>query len=239
MSWMVLVVLAIAFTLGGIAVFGAGLIAMPGLLALDLRLEEAVFLLVWSGLGAAAHLMWLNRADIEPRKVGKMIIWVLPGMGIGLTMPHLLPRILLIGGLIGILFGTGTWVLVRPDPKEGVPWPQSVLRSLLILGGILQGAYGIGGAAIVVYAQHVHREKEDFRAQLSGFWFLVNTVMVTTFVVRDPTVVADPLPWLAWGVVWGGNLVGHRIAGIVPLHTFRRAVGALIVLAAISLVFEL
>lgn len=54
---------------------------------------------------------------------------------------------------------------------------------LLLLGGVIHGAFATGGPLIILYAARAVPDKSGFRATLCSMWLALNTVMIAT----DPT----------------------------------------------------
>ena len=126
--------------------------------------------------------------DTSWKDLGKILVLCAPGLLIG---NYLFYRISAntakvgIGAMVTIIALMNIYKhIVRPlilkkETKEDVP--DTISRKIfrygcLILGGIVHGAFNIGGPLITVYTLEAVKEKEKFRNTMTWLWAILNTI---------------------------------------------------------------
>ena len=87
--------------------------------------------------------------------------------------------------------------------------PGWVYYILLLLGGVLHGAFATGGPFVVLYATRNLRDKGEFRATLSLLWVSLNTLLIAT----DATFA--PILSNTKEVILGGAAMGESLLNLV------------------------
>lgn len=122
------------------------------------------------------------------------------------------------GGLVTALAATEL-LRARTTPR---PLPRGLAPVLLILAGVVHGAYGSGGPLLVYVLSRRGLDKSVFRATLSTIWLVLGLALLTGYatqglVTRDTlTTSAALVPSLALGL-----LLGERGHARVDASTFR------------------
>lgn len=221
------------FVVGSLAGYGGNMLVLPGLAWLMGDVQAAVFTVLILGSVQAVHVALINLRHVDWPVLGSMVVWAGLGVPLGVAAARYLPERPLLAGLGVVIAASGLWRLLTPQPT-GADNP-AVRRSLLLAGGVLQGAFASGGGPIVVAAQRTLPTKEAFRATLFAFWNVLNLLaaagMLTAGGFRGRgswTLVLLGLP-----VVVLANLVGDRLARRVPQAHFVRVVASLLVVAGI------
>jgi uncharacterized membrane protein YfcA len=232
-----LLVIASTHWLGAIAAYGSTLLALPFLVLLLDDLPAAVLVLTVIGTFQAFQVCAHTYRDVDRQQLGRMLGWAGGALPLGVLLVQWLPRrpLFLVLGLVLIAAAVSEFISRRNGGagRLAPPW----LRALLFAGGIIHGAFGTGGATLVVYAQQVFTRKEVFRATLSAFWTILNPVLLTTLLFRhSPTpaeafLIALALPFLFFAT-WHANRVADRI----PQTAFRRLVAVLLLVAGVMTV---
>jgi hypothetical protein len=100
------------------------------------------------------------------------------------------------------------------DTKAG----KIIMNVILLLGGMIHGAFASGGPFLVVYATRKLTDKGNFRATLSAVWLTLNSIMmgVNLFHGSYPrevfVIMGTMVPFLIAGMVIG-NIAHKRIDG--------------------------
>jgi uncharacterized membrane protein YfcA len=169
---------------------------------------------------------------------------VLPLMAIGMAIAFvLLARIS--GPWLGLAFGVMVLVLSARDLhrlragdailEEPISRPASV--AALFGAGVVHGIYASGGPMLVYAIGREGLSKKVFRSTLCMVWIVLNSILVTRFVLTgeyDQAVAIDVL--LLVPTVPLGVLIGEWVHHKVDERTFKAAVLVLLIAAAISLI---
>lgn len=232
--FIVLLVLFATHVLGGLAAFGSALLALPLLLAVGTGLTESVALVLAVGLAQGAHMAWLTGRNADRRVLRRMLLLAGCGLPVGFILATRLPGPLLQGALGVVLLAAGTSRLL--EGHRTAPWspPQRLLDGLLLLGGVIHGAFGTGGAAITVYGRYALPDKEAFRGTLSVMWIILNVPLFAALVWRSGVGGATiETALLAVPVVLLATWLGHRLAARLPPQRFADLVAVLLFAAGV------
>lgn len=168
---------------------------------------------------------------------------VLPLMGLGMGFAfYLLTRV---GGpWLGLAFGLIVLALASRD-LHGLRFASTTLHkpisrpasvAALLGAGVVHGIYASGGPMLVYAIGREPLTKKAFRSTLSMVWIVLNSILVSRFVMAgdyDRKVVLDVLllvPAIPFGVLLG-EWVHHK----VDERSFKMGVLVLLIAAAISL----
>lgn len=232
----VLALIAIFAThwLGCIGAYGSTLLALPFLLWVPVDLATARLALLVIGTVQAYHVFFMIRRDTDRRQLLRMCLLAGAGMPFGFAAAEFLPRAPLVAALGVILMLSGLSKMVRGS--DGQTWrpPARALDVLLFIGGIIHGAFGTGGATVVIYAQHTFERKEPFRATMSAFWVILNTPLIVAFFLSEPLPAGG---WVltAFGVplVFLANWTANRVATRMSQARFMVFVSILLVISGV------
>jgi uncharacterized protein len=183
-----ILVLILSNIVGGIAAFGGALVALPFLILILTDLQLSVFLVVCMGLIQSLHILWYTYKDIHRRE----LIWILTfgvmGVPLGLLVPTLLPAVLVYTVLAVLIGVTGVRNIRSSLSSSEIQHPNRPalwLRIMMLIGtGVVHGAFGTGGAVLILYSQLVLHTKENFRATLTAVWVCLNLTMFIIFLIQ-------------------------------------------------------
>lgn len=95
-------------------------------------------------------------------------------------------------------------------------WGRIPYYLLLLLGGMVHGAFASGGPLVVLYASKTLTDKGNFRATLCLLWATLNTILIVNYlrsgVFTTPIIqgTAGMLPFLVAGIIIGEK-IHHRL----------------------------
>lgn len=219
--------------------FGSTLICVT-LGAHLIGLEEVVRLVVPISFLQTGYIVIRHRDGID---WSLLIRRVLPLMGLGMGLAfYLLTRV---GGpWLGLAFGMIVLTLssrdlrrlrfASPVLERSISRPVSI--GALFGAGVIHGIYATGGPMLVYALGREGLSKKVFRSTLSMVWIVLNTILIARFIMAGEyhqEVIFDVLmlaPAVPLGILLG-EWVHHR----VDERTFKMAVLALLIAAAISL----
>lgn len=219
--------------LGSIAAFGSTMLALPVLVwFLDIKDARTVLLLI--GTVQCYQVFTYVHRDINWRLVGRMSLFAGLGLPIGICALRFLPEAPLLVFLGIVLLASGVAGLRTADTNHARRWPPAALDALLFVGGIIHGAFVCGGPALVVYAQHMSPEKGAFRASLTAFWAVVNTVLVAVLLSSHWNN-TNVTPILAAGIplVLLVSCLGNITAKRLSQRHFMKLVAVLLITASL------
>lgn len=127
------------------------------------------------------------RKEVSWKDLGKIIALCVPGILVGNYLFYAIsPNIakICIGLMVTIIAIMNIFkhiikpLVLKQEEQENVPdtTGKKVFRyGCLILGGIVHGAFNIGGPLITVYTIEAVEEKEKFRNTMNMVWVILNT----------------------------------------------------------------
>ncbi|MFW3146179.1 MAG: sulfite exporter TauE/SafE family protein [Thermoplasmatota archaeon] len=230
--WMVMtafIIVAAAGFIQGLVGFGSGLIMIPTLV---LIIEPSV--LVPVSLLQGLIMNWA--LTLESRK--------------SLQLKRVVP--ILLGGIIGIPFGTALLLLLAPEHLKIMIGTVVVLFGILLLlgltmrmkrektasfpigiaSGILNGSISLSGPPVILFFSNQGVLKDNFRSNLVAYFFFLNVITTAVFLFtglitwKVIMLTAILLPAALIGV-----FIGSRASKLVPQKVFRR-IALLIVIGA-------
>lgn len=234
------VVVFITHALEAITGFGCTVLAVPFVTAL-VGLERAIPILAVVGWILALYIVVTKFKEINFKQFGIIVFFVGLGMPAGIyifnnidsgLMRKLLAVFIIVVSLIQLK------KLFFP-PKADRPLPKPLYFLILMVGGVIHGAFASGGPFVVLYASRALPQKGAFRATLCLLWTTLNTVLMISYVINGAFTAAlmkdvgIMMPFLLTGIV-AGEIVHNRVNELF----FRRLVFiVLLITGAFMLVF--
>lgn len=225
------VVVFTTHTLEAITGFGCTVLAFPFVIALMGDLEQAKIILSILGLILAAWFVATKFKDIHWRQ--SWIIVALAGLGMpfGMLLFKTLDAAILKKALGAfIVISAGTQLVKLLVPKSRIRSLPAFFRyNFLFLGGVVHGAFAVGGPLIVLYATKKLPQKGQFRATLCLLWTVLNTALVVQYFLEDKLTAKLGLellvlaPFLVAGIIFG-EIIHKR----VDEELFRKIVFSLL-----------
>lgn len=224
------------YLIEGVIGFGGTLLALP-LASKVVGMKTCVDVLVIVVLFASSWVSIRDRHAIDRKALKYILLYMLPGLPIGMWLFAVLPeRPLKVAlGLFMIWVGakglyhtfkvsdSSSTSSITPSPLETYLMPLS-----LFLGGIIHGAFTCGGPFVVIYAKKHISNKTSFRATLCTLWTLLNGIMLLISLLERPMsqeivlLSAWTLPFMVFAI-WLANLLHHRIKAEVFTHIVNMA----------------
>lgn len=234
------IVVFVTHTLESITGFGCTVLAFPFVIALmgDLELAKIVLsILAWL---LALYFTIVKFKYINWKQFG--IIILLTGLGLPLGMmifktldPVLLKRIL--GFFIVISAGIQIVRVFRPNIKFR-SLPSFIGYSFLFVGGIVHGAFAVGGPLVVLYSSEKIPNKSQFRSTMVLLWTVLNTILIIQYFLEKKLtkeVGFDLLVLLPFLI--GGIILGEYIHNKVNETLFKKIVFVSLFLVGIVMTF--
>lgn len=229
------VVAIVAGAVAAVSGFGIGSLLTP-LLLLSMPAAHAVAVLAIPH-ALATTVRWLRlRADVDPTTFRQFGIASAVGGLAGAVLQSRLSSPILTLVLAVLLLSAGASELAR----RRIPLPQTPFWRLL--GGILSGLFGglvgnqggIRAAALLGF----QLQPRQLVATATASALLVDLARIPIYFASSGRVIAEATPlWLAASLgVTIGTFIGVPVLSRIPEETYRRVIGALLVLLGLSLV---
>jgi uncharacterized protein len=226
--------ITLGYTLFGFGGFGANLVALP-MLAHVMSLRHAVPMLLVLDLLAATLLSAKGRSLIDRGELARLVPTLLVGMGLGVVvLQHAAERWLLV--LLGVFVGGfALWSLVgKLDPRPVSPrwaWPAG------LAGGVFSSMFGTGGPVYTLYLARRIVDTARLRATIGAVILgsaLVRLVLFTgSGFFTQPGLLQLAAMLVPCALV--GYVIGSRLHARLPQAQVRRAIWALLLVSAASL----
>ena len=223
----------------GVTGFGCAVLAMPFCILLT-GIDTARPVLTVLALVLDVWLLIVSWKDVDWRQYLRILLFVLPGLPIGMIAYNILPRTTLIRVLAVFMAVVGIQGLIaqfRPASRTPRTWPLWLLNALLFVGGAVQGAFTAGGPPVIIYSAQTLKEKGSFRATLVAMWTTLNIFIIGDILARHKLaglpgkLVLTSLPFLAVGGILG-DVAHRRISG----ERFTKLIYLVLLLSAVFMV---
>ncbi len=175
-----------AFFIQGVTGFGCTVLSAP---FHSVVLGPAVGT-AWATLLCAPTLWFLGFKEIKNvawKDLGKIVLLCAPGVILGnMLLKEVDPNLakVVIGGIVTFIALMNIYktiiapLVLKKEYTEDIidtPAKKAVRYGALILGGVVHGAFTIGGPLITVYTLEAVKDKEKFRNTMTWVWIVLNT----------------------------------------------------------------
>ena len=175
----------LAFFVQGTTGFGATVISAPvtnGILGTAVGVPYGTIICI----PFLYYLAIKGRKDISWKDLGKIIALCAPGLLVGQYLFYQISPStakISIGAMITIIALMNIYkTIIKPlvlKKEEDLEAPDTIGKKIfrygcLILGGIVHGAFNIGGPLITVYTLEAVKDKKKFRNTMTSLWCVLN-----------------------------------------------------------------
>jgi len=232
-------VVFITHTLEAITGFGCTVLAFPFVIALMGDLERAKIVLSILAWVLALYFVITKFRQIYWKQFGIIVLLAGIGMPAGMWLfkgldPTLLKKIL---GLFIILSAAIQLYKIFISSSRIYTLPNFAGYLFLLAGGIVHGAFAVGGPLIVLYSSRKILDKGRFRATMCLLWTTLNTVLIFQYFLEkklNPAIGRDLLfliPFLIAGII-AGEIIHNKVNEIL----FKKIVFISLFLVGITMV---
>ncbi|GHV23661.1 hypothetical protein FACS1894174_09680 [Bacteroidia bacterium] len=229
-------VVFITHSLEAVTGFGCTVLAFPFVIALMGDLEQAKIVLSILAWALALYFVVTKFKRIHWKQFGVIILLSGLGMPIGMLIFKSLDAMVLKKALgIFIVISAAVQLYKSFAPATGKrSLPEFAGYLFLLMGGIVHGAFAVGGPLIVLYSARKISDKGQFRATMCLLWTTVNTVLMLQYLFekklnfeigRD---ILFLLPFLVAGIL-AGEIVHNKVSEIL----FKKIVFASLLLVGV------
>ena len=176
------------FFVEGAAGFGCTIISAPFATSI-LGISEGVPFGTMMSLPLTATLAFHGRKNISWKDLGKILLACLPGLFFGqyffnvMNPDHAKMAIGIVVILIAI-YKLITEVMLKGERGEDTTGKKIFRYACLVAGGIVHGAFSIGGPLITVYTLESVKDRITYRNTMACLWTTLNIFNVTNQVIH-------------------------------------------------------
>lgn len=232
-------IIFVTHTLEAITGFGCTVLAFPFVIFLMDDLEQAKIVLSILAWALAAYFVVTKFSSINWKQFGIILLLAGLGLPLGILMFKNLDAVLLkkiLGVFIIISAAVQLFKCYVPD-KGNWKLPSFVGYLFLFVGGIVHGAFAVGGPLIVLYSAGKLPDKSQFRATMCLLWTTLNTVLILQYMNEGSLTLKIGqdllflLPFLIAGIVVG-ELIHKKVSEIL----FRKLIFSSLFLVGVAMV---
>jgi uncharacterized membrane protein YfcA len=237
---LVLLVIAVAYTVKGVSGMGGPLLAVPFIASLT-SVEHAVVVLSLANMVSNGWLLWEHRAGAKGTGF-VMIPFLTVGTLAVIAGTWLLTEIddRILSVVIAVVIATYIWRYFA-DPAFGLEkkTARRIAAPMGLLGGGLLGATGTAGPLIMTYLHSVRMSRASFIHMMSLTFTVFGVIQLTTLVVLG-SFTPERTTQAVWAIlpVAVVTAVGIRIGRLINQKTFERVVLVLLGFAAVRLLWS-
>ncbi len=231
-------VLVIAFAVETALGFGAALItvALGSFVVTDLG--ELLPMIVPLNLVLSTYLVGRYHQHVDRRFLFTRLLPLMAlGMPVGLYVFSAFDSSLL-KRIFGVFVAAVAALELYRMRKSETPAPVSTAAevTLLVLGGVVHGAFSTGGPMAVYVTGRVLHDKSVYRATLSSLWLVLGTILLGSYVWegRVTTASLGSTAIVSPGIVIG-MVLGEYLFRRVPVQAFRQVVFVALLLSGLAL----
>ena len=226
----------------GVTGFGSAIVAIP-LVSLVVPPAEAILLVTATDLVAGSWLAWRSRALVHLKALAAIIPPLFLAQWVGTDLLAWLPVQTAQRALAVLVGWFAVSMILRPVRPEGhADRADATSAGALVwasvagtVAGLLSGLFGMPGPPVVAW---VRRYLSDAAGRALLLAVFVPSSWALVAMILSKGIVPVGSVWLALALIPAslvGASVGARLAGSVAPAVFGRAVGALLLVAAVGL----
>ncbi len=230
--------IAISFSFGffveSIVGFGGGLIAYA-ILGFFMDLKEMILSGLYIGTLSSACIAYTDRKSFDGKILKSIAPISLIGTIIGVFVFAEFPEKVLapIFGALLILLAIKTIFF------DKYTFPKIFKHKLIFIGGISQGAFGLGGPFTINAVKQDFKNKSNLRTTMAIFFVVFNLVRITQLFLQGK-IKPDFFAEIWWAVipVFVAIYLGYRVHLKISEDIFKKLIGLMTVFAGLKFLVE-
>jgi len=199
------------------SIFGfGGTIIFLGISGLLYDFNTLIKMAMVVGLASGLAVLIQSYKHLSYYHLFNILLLTLPGALIGTYLIDYLASQLLIKAFAVMLISYGFFNLIWPK----ILIPKIIKNSIIILGGLIQGIFTIGGPFVLMGYKDNFENKQELRSTMAGYFFLINSLRAIFFMLiggsyTEIVISYYPIAILVMISVWLGYLVHRKIPDIM------------------------
>ena len=199
------------------SIFGfGGTIIFLGISGLLYDFNTLIKIAMVVGLASGLAVLIQSYKHLSYYHLFNILLLTLPGALIGTYLIDYLASQILIKAFAVMLISYGFFNLIWPK----ILIPKIIKNSIIILGGLIQGIFTIGGPFVLMGYKDNFENKQELRSTMAGYFFLINSLRAIFFILiggsyTEIVISYYPIAILVMISVWLGYLVHRKIPDIM------------------------
>ncbi len=199
------------------SIFGfGGTIIFLGISGLLYDFNTLIKMAMVVGLASGLAVLIQSYKYLSYYHLFNILLLTLPGALIGTYLIDYLASQLLIKAFAVMLISYGFFNLIWPK----ILIPKIIKNLIIILGGLIQGIFTIGGPFVLMGYKDNFENKQELRSTMAGYFFLINSLRAIFFMLiggsyTEIVISYYPIAILVMISVWLGYLVHRKIPEIM------------------------
>lgn len=199
------------------SIFGfGGTIIFLGISGLLYDFNTLIKIAMVVGLASGLAVLIQSYKHLSYYHLFNILLLTLPGALIGTYLIDYLASQLLIKAFAVMLISYGFFNLIWPK----ILIPKIIKNLIIILGGLIQGIFTIGGPFVLMGYKDNFENKQELRSTMAGYFFLINSLRAIFFMLiggsyTEIVINYYPIAILVMISVWLGYLVHRKIPDIM------------------------
>jgi len=226
-----IMIIVFAATIAGLGGFGFSLVSAP-LLVIFIPSRVVVPIIIFLSIFLNLVLFLRTRKDFQPGRIWPLMVGGAIGIPLGtclllVTEPGLIKFVI---GFLIILFGLALLFEVRMKVDK----EKKALGPIGLASGILNGSVSMSGPPVILFFQNQKFKKDEFRANLIGYFFVLNIITLPIFLAAG--LLTEEVVFTSAALIPGmitGSLIGCALAKNVDNRSFRRLTIVIIICAGL------
>ncbi len=231
------ILVSLLFSLGffveSIAGFGSAFIAYP-VLGIFIDIKKLILIALYIGTCASSYIIVSSFKSFTLKIFLSSLPISIAGTIIGVVVfSESGSQFLLI--LFGILLIILSMKMIFFDK---IKFPRSLKSTLLLIGGITQGMFGMGGAFLIAALQNDFKNKSQLRATMAAFFVTFNLIRFIQLYLGNKLDLEFSKIWWAPIPVFIAIHIGYKVHLRISEGTFKRIIATITTIAGIYFMFK-
>ncbi len=232
------ILIAIAFLLGffieSIIGFGGGLIAYA-ILGYFMDIKQMILSGLYIGTCASAYILFTDHKSFSKKAFAQALPVCLIGtmLGVLIFTKASSKSMLLMLGILSILLS------IKVIFFDNIKFPQLFRNSLLSIGGVSHGLFGIGGPFVVNALKDDFKNKSELRSTMALFFVSLNLVRFIQLSLQDQinTGLFKDIWWVIFPIFLA-IYIGFKVHLHISEVLFKKLIGAMTLFSGIIFLFK-
>lgn len=219
--------------------FGATTVALPFVSTL-IGIKTGIVVLSMVTWTFGTFIFITNFKKIDWKAYFNIIGFTIIGMPVGMLAFSFLPEkyLKICLGIFVIFAAARGLVITLKKNSQQKKTNKVLLRIIIVIGGIVHGAFASGGPFLVMYASENIKEKSSFRATMCTVWATLNTILLIKYYFTGSIVLSSVLPFYLSAIPFLilGAAIGTYLHKKLSQKTFSIIIYIVLLVAGVTMI---